>query len=74
MFERFGFGVPGREGTRMHIAQLASLTLEGHRLEAKGNDRSTISAHMEFEDDQRGELEEFLDRVRAAAPNLKEEA
>lgn len=73
VFERFGFGVPGREGTRMHVNQIGSLTLDGHRLEAKGIDRSTISAHMEFEEEQRPELEAFLARVRAAAPNLKED-
>jgi hypothetical protein len=72
VFERFGFGVPGREGTRMHVNQIGSLTLDGSRLEAKGIDRSTISAHLEFDDDQLPELEAFLAEVRAAAPNLKE--
>ena len=73
VFERFGFGVPGREGTRMHVNQIGRLFLDGHRLEVKGIDRSTISAHLEFEEALRPEVESFLAMVRAAAPNLKEE-
>ena len=73
VLERFGFGTPGSEGTRMHVNQIASLSIEAHRLVAKGIDRSTMNAHLEFDEAQRPELERFLAAVRAAAPNLKED-
>jgi hypothetical protein len=73
VFERFGFGVPGREGTRMHVNQIGTLELEGNRLVVRGIDRSTINAHLEFDDERKPELEKFLAKVRAAAPNLTEE-
>jgi hypothetical protein len=72
VFERFGFGVPGREGTRMHVNQIGTLELEGNRLVVRGIDRSTINAHLEFDESRLPEVEAFLAEVRAAAPNLRE--
>jgi hypothetical protein len=72
VLERFGFGAAGREGTRMHVNEIEELTLKGNRLKAEGRARSSINAHLEFDEAQLPELESFLATVRAAAPNLKE--
>lgn len=65
--ERFGFGLPGREPTRMHVREIEQVVLDGARLSIKGRGRSSMTAHLAFDEARRAEVETFLDRIRVAA-------
>ena len=65
--ERFGFGLPGQEPTRLHIREIESVALDGGRLRIKGRGRSSMTAHLAFDEARRPEIEAFLDRIRSAA-------
>ena len=71
VLERFGFGLPGQEPTRPHVREIERIELKGGRLKVEGRGRSSINARLEFDDARQAELEEFLEQVRSAAPNLK---
>jgi len=74
VLERFGYG--RGESQRIHIAEVKGVELTRKRLvgtllEVKGRGSSGMMIPIDLDEEQVPELEGFLDKVRAGAPNLE---
>ena len=69
------FGKTGGSPERLHIATISSIEYDGGDAEIGTTDQRSRSISLTDEDEgQRGNLENLIDTVRRAAPNLEESA